>query len=93
MKTIVKQIEAKEISCEVLAQEIVAISAGIKKLRESRLNEDALILLIQNSAPTIKSGQGCWQAPKKLTAKVVKSVLNGIEHLEETYLKPKKVRP
>jgi hypothetical protein len=63
---------------EVIAAAIVAIYEGIKKLRAGPLNDRALLLLIQHATP----GQ--------VTAKQIRAVLNGIESLEEQYLKPKK---
>lgn len=67
--------DADEVPTEVLAQSIVAVSDGIKKLRAGRLNDRALILLIQHSATY------------KLPQVQVKSVLDAIEGLAATYLK------
>lgn len=50
-KITVKQDENKPVLVEVMAEAIVAISEGIKKLRSGPLNDRALILLIQNAAP------------------------------------------
>ena len=69
-----------EVPTEVLAEAIVAISQGIKKLRTGRFNDDALCMLIAYAAPTMK-GSG------KPSKREVRAVLDGIEALERTYLK------
>jgi len=75
----VVQKDGEEIPTEVLAREIQAISDGIKRLRAGRLNDRALILLIQHAAPSVKY--------KPVTIAVVRSVLRGIETLAAEYLK------
>lgn len=72
--TTVKQTD-NAVPVEVLAQSIVSISAGIKKLLAGPINERGLCLLIQHAAPTT------------LSQKEIKSVLKGIADLEKTYLK------
>lgn len=62
---------------EVLAQEIQNISSGVRKLRQGRLNDRALLLLIQNSVPC------------SISIKTIRYVLDSIESLEQTYLKKK----
>lgn len=82
-KIIVKQKPEAEVAVEVLADAIVAMSAGIKKLMSGPLNEYALVLLIQNAAPSVG---GKWnKAP--LTQRDVKAVLQGLQSLEATYIK------
>lgn len=83
-KTVAVQDPENIIPVNVLAEEIVAISQGIKKLRAGRLNDEALLLLIQNAAPR----QG-HRNTKPIPRKVVLDVLKGIEDLEATYLKTK----
>ncbi len=78
----VKQDENTPVATEVLATEIVAISAGIKKLRAGRLTDRALFLLIQHAAPTV----GKYNASKVGIAEI-KAVLEGMESLEATFLK------
>jgi len=69
----------------VIAEAILAISEGVKRLRASRLNDRALVLLIQHACPSVgKFNQ------KPVSAKEVRSVLDGIESLEREYLKPRK---
>jgi hypothetical protein len=85
MKTIsVKQNEEKPVPVEVIAESIVAISSGIKKLLKGPLNERALILLIQDAAPAV----GRFKS-KPVSQADIKAVITGIESLEETFLKPK----
>lgn len=74
---VLKQVEPP-VPVEVLATSIEAISKGVAKLRESRLNDRALVLLIQHA---------CSRA---ISARDVRLVLEGIESLEKTYLKPKR---
>ncbi len=75
MKTTVKQNEQNPVTVEVLAESIVSISSGIKKLLDGPINERGLMLLIQHAAPTT------------LAIREIKSVLRGIADLEKTYLK------
>lgn len=79
-KISVKQNPENEVAAEVLADSIVAISVGIKKLRAGRFNEKALMLLIQHAAPTVGYN-------KKVSVTDIRSTLDGIESLERIYLK------
>lgn len=81
----VKQDEQNPVTIEVLAESIKAISAGVKALRNGKLKDDALILLIQHAAPTIKH-QGRYSRAR-LTPKAIRAVLQGLESLEQTYIK------
>ena len=82
-KVLVKQDEKEPIMAEVLAAEIIAISAGIKNLRNGRLNDRALFLLIQHAAPQT----GAKFNKKPLSMSAIKAVFDGIESLEHEYLK------
>lgn len=84
-KIIVKQPvpPADEVPTEILADSIVAIAAGMKKLRSGRLNDRALFLLIQDAAPTT----GGKYARSPLSIKNIRAVFDGIESLEQTFLK------
>ena len=83
----IKVIDGEEpMPVEVLADSIKAISEGIKKLRTSRLNDKALILLIRHATP----GVGSRYNPKRVGATEIRAVLEGIESLETTYLKKDK---
>ena len=84
-KLVVKQVPESEVPTEVLADSIVAIAAGIKKLRTGRLNDRALYLLIQNAAPNV--GGKYRSAP--LSIKSIEAVFEGIAALESTYLRKK----
>lgn len=79
---VVQQPEA-EVPTEVLADAIVAISQGIKKLRTGRLNDDALEMLIAYATPPV----GKAYPKKQISKREVRAVLAGIEALERTYLK------
>ena len=80
---VVKQTE-KEVPTEVLADSVIAISDGIKKLRNGRLTDRALLLLIQDAAPSNRMG-------KPISQREIKAVLEGIESLERLYVKKKPV--
>ena len=78
-KLAVVQDQQDEIATEVLAREIVAISEGLKRLRAGRLNDRALVLLVQHATPAVRS--------KAISRAVVVAVLQGIEQLAATYTK------
>lgn len=79
----VKVVQGEEpMPVEILAEHIKAISEGVKKLVNGPLNEKAIVLLIQNAAPSLQHGQ-------KISATEVRAVLAGLESLERTYLRRK----
>lgn len=81
-KVIIKQDPEAEIAADVMAESIVSISQGVRALRsKSRLNDKALLLLIQHASPATGN------PPTRPTQKDIKAVLDGIESLERTYLK------
>lgn len=80
------QIEVKQnpeaiVTTEIMADSIVAISAGIKKLRAGRLNDEALFLLVQNGIRTAGNG--------KVSLAAIRAVMRGLEDLEKIYLRQK----
>ena len=82
-KTIVKQNPEKELPTEVLAESILAISQGVKKLRAGRLTDRALLLLIQDAAPNVGGKFGTT----KISMKEIRAVFEGIESLERAFIK------
>jgi hypothetical protein len=80
----VKQVPEAEVPTEILADAIVAIAAGVKKLRSGRLADRTLCMLIADAAP----GYGKYPV-KQVTKRDVWAVLEGIEALEATHLKKK----
>lgn len=78
------QVEKVAPTLDQLTDEIVAISAAMKKLRATRLTDDTLYLLIQNAI-----GQNSSTRYKKVPLKTIKIVIEGIEALESTCLKKK----
>lgn len=82
-KIIVKQNPEAEVPTEVLAADIQAISQGIRKLRSGRLNERALLLLIQEAAPTT----GGKYNRSRVGIPAIRAVLDGIEGLEAAFLR------
>ena len=83
-KVTIKQVPEAEVPIEILADSIVAIAAGIRKLRTGRLNDRALFLLIQNAAPTMKAK---FRSPQKLSVKDIQAVFDGIDSLEREYIR------
>ncbi len=81
----VKQDPAKEVPTEVLADAIVTMAEGVRRLRAGRLNDKALCMLIAHAAPSLPG-----RPPKPVSMREVRSVLDGINALEATYLKPKR---
>jgi hypothetical protein len=65
----------QEVPTEILATEIVAISQGIKKLRATKLNEKALLILLQHAIPGT------------IAIKTIKAVIDGLGDLERQYVK------
>ncbi len=88
MKQLIKitQTQDQPVTTEVIAEAIVAISSGVKKLLAGPLNEAAIVLLITHATPAPKRGY----IRNPISAKVVRAVLHGMESLEREYLKPKK---
>lgn len=82
---IVQPLDQSAVATEVIAEAIVSISQGIKKLLAGPLNEKALLLLITHTCPQ-------WgRYPKRSVGqREVKAVLEGIQSLEKQFLKPKK---
>lgn len=84
MPTAKTQVKVKQpdepIEVEVIADAIISIAAGIKRLKSSRLKDGALYLLIQHAAPTNHKG-------RKPSLGEIKAVFTGIESLQRTYLK------
>lgn len=81
MKKINVKMEEQETTIDILADSIKSISDGMKKLRSGRLNQKALVLLIQHASPAPN------RDGKRIGSLEIKSVLEGIESLEKTYLK------
>lgn len=81
-KVVLKQNPQKEVPTEVLADSVVAIAEGVRKLRSGRLSDNALFLLIQHAAPGVGS-----RGYKPLSLKTIKAVFAGIDALEATYIR------
>lgn len=67
------QDEKTPVPADVLATDILKMSAAIKKLNEGQLNEKAVLVLLANSTG--------------LTQRVIKTVLDGINDLAKDYTK------
>jgi hypothetical protein len=89
MKTVqVKQDPESPVPTEVLADAIVAISEGVRRLRAGRLTDHALFLLVQHAAPTSRK-RGSYG--KRIPLGTIKLVFEAIEHLETQFVKRKPV--
>lgn len=82
---VVIQLPETEVPVEVLAESIKAISAGIKKLRQGPLQDDALYLLIQRATP--KQRAKSYGVKTHVSTRVIKAVIEGMESLEKEFLK------
>jgi len=82
--TVKQPADKPEVPTEVIADAIIAISEGVKKLRQGRLTDSALYLLIQRAAPNVGKYNS---TPVSIT--YIKSVMQGMESLEATFLKKK----
>lgn len=77
------KVNENEQPLEVIADSIIAIAEGIKILRNSRLNDKALLLLIAHATPRA----GAKYSKFKVGTTEIKAVLVGIENLKRAYLK------
>lgn len=86
-KIAIKQDPEKEVPMEVLADAVVAITEGVKKLLSSRVTDRTLYMLIADAAPQY------GKYPKSsVGVREVKAVLEGITQLEARHLKKKPLR-
>ena len=85
--TIENKVDGAGIAAEQLANAIVAIDAGIKALRATRLNEKALEILIQHASPSITVN---GRQEGRVSIREVRAVLSGLDSLRSTYLKKEK---
>lgn len=65
----------EQVPTEVIAQSIKEISDGMRKLRTGRLNDRAIVTLLHETT--------------KISRTDIKTVLDGLEELEGTFLKKK----
>lgn len=65
---------AEDAGVEILAQSIVDISEGMKRINASRLSRRALVVLIKDATG--------------VPIKTIETVLNGLSGLQATYVKP-----
>lgn len=88
-KTTVRQTEGKEVPTEVLATSIKALADGMRKLRNGRLSDRAIFLLVQDASPNVGGKYGS----AKLSMKDIRAVFSGLDNLEAAFLrKPPKNR-
>lgn len=81
-KVVVKQDKDSLVPVEVLAESIIAIHAAFKKMMAGKLNEKAIVLLIQGACVAY------GKYPRvKPTLVQIKCVLDGLEALERTFIK------
>lgn len=78
----ITQNDESPVAVRVLAESIVAISEGVRRLRAGPLNDKCLRLLIQHAAARDDKG-------RKIPDFIIRDVLDGIESLEKTYLRKK----
>ena len=76
----VKQNPEKEVPTEVLADAIVEISKSMDRLKNSRLTDKAIMLLIQHNCKPLGYGKNVGQ-------KEIKAVIDSIASLKKAYVK------
>lgn len=81
----VKQDPENQVPIQIIADAIVSISNGIKKLLSGPLSERALIILLTEACP--RMGKGYHSKP--VTSTHVKAVLKGLQDLERQFIKQK----
>lgn len=84
-KIVIKQIAEEPMATEIIAESIIAISEGVRKLRSGRLTDKALHLLIQHACPNIGGRSG--YSPISITQ--IRAVIDSLGELERVYLKDK----
>lgn len=77
----VKQDPAQAVPTEVLAQSIVTIAEGVRKLRRGSLTDSALFLLVQAAAP----------GRRRMSLEDIRTVFAGIDNLDAQFIR--KVKP
>lgn len=65
---------------EELKSVVESIQAGVRKIRDTGLNDKVLYLLIQNAAPTVP---GAKVSKRKLRLQEIEATLDGIDNLAE----------
>lgn len=78
VKVVQPQPPAEPIPAEVIASAIVELAEGMRKLNETRLKRDAIVTLIARTSSVPRS--------------TIELVLNNLEELERTWLKPAPAR-
>lgn len=73
---IIQDEDGEPIGVEIIAAAIVELSAGMKRIESSRLTRRAIVTLLHDST-------------RGLTRNDIETVLNALDGLERTYLKPK----
>jgi predicted transcriptional regulator len=71
---------------EVVADEIKSISEGVRKLLSGKLNKRAIVVLIQESAPQMRSGY----TYKKISKTEIDAILENMSNLDKYYLNKSK---
>lgn len=74
MKDVIITQTDEEIPAEIIAQSIVDLAEGMKKLNSTRLTRRAIVLLIHDQS--------------KVGKRDIEIVLNNLEQLEDLWLKP-----
>ena len=81
---VVEQKQEQPIEVKIIAESIVAISEGVKRLRKGMLNDRAIVLLIHDACSSDRSG-------KKPVKQEIRNILDTMESLTEIYLRKKSV--
>ena len=81
---VVEQKQEQPIEVKIIAESIVAISAGVKRLRKGMLNDHAIVLLIHDACSSNRSG-------KKPGKSEIRNILDAMESLTKIYLRKESI--
>lgn len=73
-----KQVEGAVVGAELIAEAVIDIAEGMKRLRSGRLTDRAIEVLVKEASPG------------GVTMTQVRNVLTGLERLQREFVKPEK---
>ncbi len=78
--------KSMEEAAETIANEIKSLAEGVRKLRSGRLNDKALVILLQEAATPVSYG---FRTTRKVGKPEIRSVLDALNNLDLYFLKKK----
>jgi hypothetical protein len=80
MKAVEKLAAGDALKLDELKSVVKSIQAGVRKIRDTGLNEEVLLLLIQHASPTVT---GHKVPRRKVKQQEVRAVLEGLDNLAD----------